>query len=136
MRIGILGDIHANTEALTAVVKSMREDGVDVFVQVGDIVGYGPEPSECIDIVRELADFGVCVDVYDPWVSAAEAVHEYGITPVEQPAAGTYDAVVIAVAHREFKAMGIDAIRALGKESHQIFDLKYVFTADETDLRL
>ncbi|MCC7061671.1 MAG: metallophosphoesterase family protein [Planctomycetes bacterium] len=54
MRIGILGDIHANTEALTAVVKSMREDGVDVFVQVGDIVGYGPEPSECIDIVREL----------------------------------------------------------------------------------
>jgi len=54
MRIGILGDIHANTEALLAVVDAMRSDRVDLFVQVGDIVGYGPEPSRCIDIVREL----------------------------------------------------------------------------------
>jgi diadenosine tetraphosphatase ApaH/serine/threonine PP2A family protein phosphatase len=54
MRIGILGDIHANLEALTAVVAAMRNDGVDTWVQVGDIVGYGPEPSACIDLVREL----------------------------------------------------------------------------------
>lgn len=54
MRIGILGDIHANAEALTAVVKAMRDEGVDTFVQVGDIVGYGPEPSRCIDMVKEL----------------------------------------------------------------------------------
>ncbi|HEX5054606.1 MAG TPA: metallophosphoesterase [Planctomycetota bacterium] len=54
MRIGILGDIHANTEALQAVVAALRSDGVDTWVQVGDIVGYGPEPSECIDLVREL----------------------------------------------------------------------------------
>jgi len=54
MRIGILGDIHANVEALTAVVEALRADRVDVYVQVGDIVGYGPEPSRCIDIVREL----------------------------------------------------------------------------------
>ena len=54
MRIGILGDIHANTEALLAVVEAMRQDGVETWVQVGDIVGYGPEPSRCIDIVREL----------------------------------------------------------------------------------
>lgn len=54
MRIGILGDIHANVEALTAVVNALRADGAELFVQVGDIVGYGPEPSRCIDIVREL----------------------------------------------------------------------------------
>lgn len=54
MRIGILGDIHANAEALRAVVAAMRNEGVDQWVQVGDIVGYGPEPSVCIDIVREL----------------------------------------------------------------------------------
>lgn len=54
MRVGILGDIHANVEALTAVIKAMRNDAVDVFVQVGDIVGYGPEPSRCIEIVQEL----------------------------------------------------------------------------------
>lgn len=54
MRIGILGDIHANAEALRAVVEAARADRVDQWVQVGDIVGYGPEPSVCIDIVREL----------------------------------------------------------------------------------
>jgi diadenosine tetraphosphatase ApaH/serine/threonine PP2A family protein phosphatase len=54
MRIGILGDIHGNAEALRAVVAAMRKDGVDTWVQVGDIVGYGPEPSVCIDMVREL----------------------------------------------------------------------------------
>jgi diadenosine tetraphosphatase ApaH/serine/threonine PP2A family protein phosphatase len=54
MKIGILGDIHANTEALRAVVDALRREQVETWVQVGDIVGYGPEPSECIDIVREL----------------------------------------------------------------------------------
>lgn len=64
MRIGILGDIHANAEALTAVVKALRDDGADVFVQVGDIVGYGPEPSRCIDIVKELGCV-VCLGNHD-----------------------------------------------------------------------
>ena len=54
MKIGILGDIHANTEALRAVVDALKKESIDVWVQVGDIVGYGPEPSACIDIVREL----------------------------------------------------------------------------------
>jgi diadenosine tetraphosphatase ApaH/serine/threonine PP2A family protein phosphatase len=54
MRIGILGDIHSNAEALHAVVDALRRDGADCFVQVGDIVGYGPEPSHCIDVVRDL----------------------------------------------------------------------------------
>lgn len=54
MRIGILGDIHGNAEALRAVVAALRREGVDTWVQVGDIVGYGPEPSLCIDLVREL----------------------------------------------------------------------------------
>jgi diadenosine tetraphosphatase ApaH/serine/threonine PP2A family protein phosphatase len=64
MRIGILGDIHGNAEALTAVVEALRADVVDVYVQVGDIVGYGPEPSRCIDIVRELGCV-VCLGNHD-----------------------------------------------------------------------
>jgi diadenosine tetraphosphatase ApaH/serine/threonine PP2A family protein phosphatase len=64
MRIGILGDIHANMEALTAVVESMRREGVEEWVQVGDIVGYGPEPSACIDLVRELG-CTVCMGNHD-----------------------------------------------------------------------
>ena len=54
MKIGVLGDIHGNLDALEAVVAALRREGVDVWVQVGDIVGYGPQPSECIDLVREL----------------------------------------------------------------------------------
>src|SRR5262245_13122720 len=64
MRIGILGDIHSNLEALTAVVAAMRAEGVDDWVQVGDIVGYGPDPSACIDLVRGLG-CTVCMGNHD-----------------------------------------------------------------------
>ena len=64
MRIGILGDIHGNMEALTAVVAALRKEGVDEWVQVGDLVGYGPEPSACIDLVRELGCH-VCLGNHD-----------------------------------------------------------------------
>jgi predicted phosphodiesterase len=64
MRIGILGDIHGNLEALQAVVEAMRRERIDEWVQVGDIVGYGPEPSACIDLVRELG-CTVCMGNHD-----------------------------------------------------------------------
>ncbi len=64
MRIGILGDIHGNVEALAAVVSALRDDGADLFVQVGDIVGYGPQPSRCIEIVRDLGSV-VCLGNHD-----------------------------------------------------------------------
>jgi UDP-N-acetyl-D-glucosamine/UDP-N-acetyl-D-galactosamine dehydrogenase len=92
--------------------------------------------TRIVDIVTELAEYDVKADVYDPWVSAAEAKHEYDITPVHQLVAGTYDAIVLAVGHREFKAMGAQAFRALGKPQHVLFDLKYILTAQESDLRL
>ncbi|MFP5467293.1 MAG: Vi polysaccharide biosynthesis UDP-N-acetylglucosamine C-6 dehydrogenase TviB, partial [Gammaproteobacteria bacterium] len=92
--------------------------------------------TRVVDIVRELGEYDVQADVYDPWVSAEEAQHEYGITPVQQPEAGAYDAIIVAVAHREFKAMGAGAIRALGKAQHVLFDLKYILPAQESDLRL
>ncbi len=64
MRIAILGDVHGNLEALSAVVGAARNDGVDEWVQVGDLVGYGPEPSECIDVVRDLGCV-VCMGNHD-----------------------------------------------------------------------
>jgi UDP-N-acetyl-D-glucosamine/UDP-N-acetyl-D-galactosamine dehydrogenase len=92
--------------------------------------------TRVVDIVRELADYDVQVDVFDPWVDTREAQHEYGITPIQTPAAGAYDAVVLAVAHKEFKDMGAAAIRALGKPEHVLFDLKYVLPTGQSDLRL
>jgi UDP-N-acetyl-D-galactosamine dehydrogenase len=92
--------------------------------------------SRVVDIVRELADYDVQADVYDPWVSADDAQREYGITPVRQLEAAAYDAVIIAVAHDQFKTMGSPALRALGKPQHVLFDLKYVLPAEASDLRL
>ncbi len=92
--------------------------------------------TRVVDIVRELAEYNVRVDVYDPWVSTEDARHEYRITPVSKPERGAYDGVVLAVAHKEFKAMGEAAIRQLGKPRHVLFDLKYVLPADASDVRL
>lgn len=92
--------------------------------------------TRVVDIVAELQDYHCAVDVYDPWVSVAEAEHEYGIAPVLQPAAAAYDGIIIAVAHHQFQAMGIDAIRGFGSANHVVYDLKYLFPAEATDLRL
>ena len=92
--------------------------------------------TRIVDIVKELAEYDVQADVYDPWVSTEEAQHEYGITPVRQLEPAAYDAIIIAVAHEQFKAMGAPALRALGKPQHVLYDLKYVLSAAESDMRL
>ena len=92
--------------------------------------------TKIIDIVHELKEYHMDVDVYDPWVDASEAEHEYAITPVQSVKADTYDAVILAVAHNQFKEMGVTEIRALGKTNHVLYDLKYVLETAESDIRL
>lgn len=92
--------------------------------------------TKVVDILAELKEYGVVADVFDPWVDAAEAEHEYGITPIAQPENGSYDAVILAVGHKQFRDMGAVGIRALGKESSILYDLKYVLSSAESDLRL
>ena len=92
--------------------------------------------TKIIDIVHELKEYHMDVDVYDPWVDASEAEHEYAITPVQSVKADTYDAVILAVAHNQFKEMGVTEIRALGKANHVLYDLKYVLETAESDIRL
>ena len=92
--------------------------------------------TKIIDIVYELKEYHMDVDVYDPWVDASEAEHEYAITPVQSVKADTYDAVILAVAHNQFKEMGVTEIRALGKANHVLYDLKYVLETAESDIRL
>ena len=92
--------------------------------------------TRVVDIVAELKEYGCVVEVYDPWINVEEAEHQYGITPIATPKQGAYEAIILAVAHQQFKAMGAAAIRALGSESHVLYDLKYLLTANESDLRL
>tara|TARA_X000000368_G_scaffold11823_1_gene9534 strand:+ start:1028 stop:2302 length:1275 start_codon:yes stop_codon:yes gene_type:complete len=92
--------------------------------------------TRVVDVVQELKGFHCNIDVYDPWIDKEESTRDYGITPVEQPEPGKYDAVIIAVAHHQFKAMGITAIRALGKKNHILYDIKYILPAEKVDGRL
>lgn len=92
--------------------------------------------TKVVDIIRELTDYNITVDVYDPWVSADEAQHEYGITPVAEPVTGAYDGIILAVAHNQFKSLGVANIRKLGKDEHVLYDLKYLLNSNESDLRL
>jgi UDP-N-acetyl-D-galactosamine dehydrogenase len=92
--------------------------------------------SKVVDVVRELEKFGAQVDVHDPWVDAREAQHEYGIKPVKAPKARAYDAVVLAVGHQQFKDLGAAAVRRFGRKNAVVYDIKYLFKADQVDGRL
>jgi len=92
--------------------------------------------TRVIDLVSEFENFNCNVDVYDPWADQAEAYREYGITPVSEPTNSNYDAIVLAVAHDEFKQMTLNQIKAFGKDSHVIYDIKYLFEACQVDGRL
>ncbi len=92
--------------------------------------------TRVVDIVRELADYDVVAEVYDPWVDPEEAQHEYGLKPIQEPQPGAYDAMILAVAHDQFRSMGAQKIRSFGKEKHVLYDLKYVLSPEESDERL
>ena len=92
--------------------------------------------TKIVDIIHELKEFGIQVDCYDPWINPQEAEHEYGISPVAEPAVGEYDGVILAVAHKQFAEMGAERIRALAKPEHVLYDLKYLLPAEASDLRL
>ncbi len=92
--------------------------------------------TKVIDIIRELEEYNICVDVYDPWVSKTAAEQEYAISPVCSVEEGSYDAILIAVAHQEFKDLGGGKIRKFGKPCHVLYDLKYVLGTEDSDIRL
>lgn len=92
--------------------------------------------TRVIDMIKEFADYGANVDIYDPWVDKEEAYEEYAISPIAQLEKGKYDAIVLAVSHKQFVEMGADAIHKLGKENHVLYDIKYILKANEVDGRL
>jgi UDP-N-acetyl-D-galactosamine dehydrogenase len=92
--------------------------------------------SKVIDVVRELEKYGAKVDIYDPWADGQECRHEYGVRPIKTLTPRTYDAAVVAVAHREFHDIGAAGVRRLCKKNHVVYDIKHVFRAAEVDGRL
>ena len=126
-----------------SVVKQMTQNKIHTVDSKILILGFtfkencpDVRNTRVIDIVQEFETYHANVDVYDPWVDPEECNHEYGITPISELQNDTYDAIIVAVAHKEFVTMGVDAIRALGKKQHILFDVKHVFPKTDVDARL
>ena len=118
--------------------KRIHVDGAKVLIMGLTFKENCPDlrNTKVVDVVKELGEYNILVDVYDPWVSAAEAEHEYGITPINEPKIGSYDGIIIAVSHNEFKELGSKNVRSFGKAEHVLYDLKYLLSTEESDLRL
>ena len=92
--------------------------------------------TRVIDVIAELREYGVHVDVHDPWVDAADVQQEYGLALVTTPEPAAYDGVILAVAHDSYREAGAAALRGYGSPGHVFCDLKSVFGCEESDLRL
>lgn len=133
-----MGEYVVSQLVKTMIKKRIQVEGAKVLVLGLSFKENCPDVrnTKVIDIVHELQEFNIKVDVYDPWVGTAEAEREYNITPISEPTPNSYDGIILAVAHQQFVAMGIEKIRALGKDKHVLYDLKYVFAKEATDIRL
>jgi UDP-N-acetyl-D-glucosamine/UDP-N-acetyl-D-galactosamine dehydrogenase len=131
--------IYVASQLVKALIKRrIQVEGMRVLVMGLTFKENCPDirNTKVVDIIRELTSFNARVDVYDPWVSGEEAKEEHNLTLVTEPEPNTYDAIVVAVAHDAFRDIGAEAIRAFGAKEHVLFDVKYVFPAEMTDLRM
>ncbi|MGP5574430.1 Vi polysaccharide biosynthesis UDP-N-acetylglucosamine C-6 dehydrogenase TviB [Psychrobacter faecalis] len=133
-----MGEYVVTQLVKTMIKKRIQVEGAKVLVLGLSFKENCPDVrnTKVIDIVHELEEYNIDVDVYDPWVDKAEAEREYNVTPISKPALNNYDGIILAVAHNEFVELGVEQIRAFGKNEHVLYDLKYVFTKEDTDIRL
>ncbi len=92
--------------------------------------------TRVVDIINEFEAYHSKVDVYDPWVDAKEARHEYGLEVITKPETNKYDAIILAVGHAQFIEMGVDEIRRFGKADNILYDVKYALPKEQVDGRL
>ena len=122
----------------TMIKKRIQADGARVLMMGLAFKENCPDirNTKIVDIIKELKEFNIQVDIYDPWVDADEAMHEYGVSLLDKPVNGNYDGIILGVAHHQFEALGVSAIRDYGKSEHVLYDLKYLFNSSESDIRL
>ncbi|WP_282096365.1 nucleotide sugar dehydrogenase [Epibacterium ulvae] len=126
------------------VVKLMLQRDISVSAQSRVLVLGLTFKENCPDLrntgvlhlIRELQDYGLNVDVHDPYANPQDALREYDLTLCSDPAQGRYDAVVLAVAHEDYRSQGAATLRAYGRKTHVFYDLKSAFGPEESDMRL
>lgn len=118
--------------------KRIQVDGANVLVMGLTFKENCPDlrNTKVINIVHELKEYNINVDIVDPLCASEEAMHEYNLSLVSEAKNNHYDAVILAVAHDEFKALGVDPIKAFGKDNHVLYDLKCVLDKNAVDMRL
>jgi len=118
------GRLHVNSSRILIMGFAFKENCPDT------------RNTRVIDIVRELMEYNCSVDVYDPQVSSKDVRDHYGIDLVDEPQRQAYDAIILAVRHREIMAMGEEKLRSFGKDQHVLYDLKNILPYGQSDLRL
>jgi len=131
---------HMGAYIANTVIKKMVQKGIDTSQSNILILGLSFKENcpdlrntKVVDIINEFNEYGIKVDVHDPWVNPEEAMAEYGVNLVEEPQPGNYDAIVLAVAHNQFVELTFDYFRSLGKEKVVIYDVKGLLPRDLVD---
>lgn len=136
-----MGEYVVTQLVKTMIKKRIQVEGAKILILGLSFKENCPDVrnTKVIDIVHELEEYNIDVDVFDPWVDADEAQHEYGIIPINEITTlsdYSYDGIILAVAHNQFVEMGVEKIRELGKSNHVLYDLKYLFDSELSDIRL
>ena len=133
-----MGAYVASQLVKAMIARRIQVDGARVLVMGLAFKENCPDlrNTRVVDVVAELRDYGVAVDVHDPWVDAAQAQRDYGLELVGEPRPASYDAILLAVAHSCFREQSPSALRRAGKAQHVLFDLKGILAPADSDLRL
>jgi UDP-N-acetyl-D-galactosamine dehydrogenase len=133
-----MGRYIANEVSKLMTKKSIRITKANILIMGLTFKENCPDyrNTRVIDLVKEFKSFSCNVDVYDPWVNKKSVADEYKFEPISEPIKGKYDAIVLAVAHDEFKLLSKDLIRSYGKSNHILYDIKYLLKSNESDGRL
>jgi UDP-N-acetyl-D-galactosamine dehydrogenase len=131
-------------EVVAEVVKLMIQKGQVVKGAKALILGFTFKENcpdlrntRVVDLVAEFQSYGVQVDIHDPWADPEEAKYEYGLSLMRDlPRSSDYQSVVLAVAHDQYREMGIEAMHALGERDAVIYDIKGIFNKELVDGRL
>ena len=133
-----MGSYIADQAAKLMIKKRIHLVGANILIMGLTFKENSPDirNTGVSNLVTAFQEYDCNVDVYDPWVDKIQAKQEYGIEPISQPEQGKYDAILLAVAHDEFRNLSPAEIRAFGKKNHVTYDIKYLLDANETDGRL
>ena len=125
------------------LIKEMSKRSIDISKAKVLIMGFSFKENcpdirntKVFDVYKEITEYSVEVDVYDPWVKKSEAQAIYDIETIDQPKLGHYDSIIVAVGHDKFKSLGYFGLSQFLKPNHLVYDLKYLFEKNRSIIRL